>query len=286
MAVRMYRGLTERKVEVDTEKVLYVWPIYTGEVLNHVNMNMDICSDATSENSAKIVEFDMYGLSLPLALAGTYDQSSGTSDTLAWPNSEDGWDDRFKDLIFNYDDEGNDYYGGDEREAKTVTDSDLEGETSASDENYADNDLYRGPLGVMRHYSTEKFLSAKFVVDNDEVRFGENWSSKINVGRAGPGFFMLGVRRSDVSNLPDEMAITPQNATHSVAIQRLIGGDVHRNNVQLSRSADALSEKLRELLFGGDQYVEESEAFSNATLSFRMKWMAAYQTPYTEMVKA
>lgn len=308
MTVRMYRGLSGRTVGSGEQQVLQVWPIYTGESLSHIDINIDIKSSADDTGTVDtggqtdvraVAEYDMYCLSIPYALAVTYlwDASPTgtpgaaggatqiTTSSPNFPTSVAQWDARFRDLLFKHDTEGNEYFGGDP--SSPEQDSTTQAPDSQADDPGVETDIYRGPIGVVRHLGIETMIDGFILANANDARLGDSWSQKIMINRMGPAFVMLGVRRSELLvEATPKLAVNPSTTNDWAALNRLFGGDVHRNSVLLSRGGDALADKMRSLLFEGDQFVYTDTFFSDRDLHFRAKWMAAYSTPYSELARA
>lgn len=280
---------------VSRYRTLYVWPIYTTETLSKIKVAFDLVTQApagtaqTSETA--VTEYDLYCLSIPdsLMIRSLHGGAANSiSRGLDHPTTLADLDDRFERLLFEPFDEGTDYFGDDERKSISTEDSGDEGDAIGDG---TGNDRYRGPVGVVRHWSLEAFMRTRLMNSASDQRLGDDFSVDINIGRSGPGYVFLGARRRQFdygdadSGVPRPDWLPTDNASWS-SLARLMGGDIHRNQMAISRHGDALADRMRSLLFEGDPV---GMNFTNAKLQHmdilvRGKWSALYDSPYSEYV--
>ena len=313
MSMRIVRGLTARKVGAPSAKVLGAWPVFPGEELVSLQVQCQIFT-TVSNDIDDLFEADIYALAVPYTTWQTYlDDNDDLDDLGNHPTSLAGFDNRFEQLMFDVDADDSQYYGGPDPDktrspAGGATPEDpidpeagdsFESQLMSSDDPIA-TARFRGPIGIIRLSSHEMLLSPWGA---DGVGVGRHWAKiggqMLPHGIKGPMMVILGVRRNEVSGVAT--AASDYDAPNSVmdstisgrisALQRLWGGDLHRNNLMLKRSNSDVARQMLGILYGSDQLATDAGVFGpveagntsqtlGGIVNCGVKWAASYKTPY------
>lgn len=295
--MRIVRGLCGRAVGDKAAKVIGAWPIFPGERLLKLSVQLQAYS-RISNDLDDAFEADFYTFAVPYSVWQTYlDDNDDLDDLGNHPTDIAGFDNRFEQIVFNMDADNSMYYGGPDPEQSTPlapsNSETLEEELIESDDPMA-SVRFRGPLGIVRLGSAEMLLTPWGA---DGVGVGRHWArldGSISPNLPGPMIVLLGCRRNNTDSLDDSWNMTMKNTSGRIsALQRLWGGDLHRNNLLIKRGAGDVAEQMAGILFGSDTMVvgqgiwgsvQDDDSLSSGNggvINVAAKWAASYDTPYS-----
>lgn len=301
----MPRFITGRNTEPDKATCLAVIPVATGETLSQIYVTGHAVTRGTgfggivgssSSYQDQPGEINWYGIYVPWTIASTYNAATPQGAPDAVLDSADDWDRLFKLLMFEWESDGNEYYGGDADADKLpasgqqpskddgtgVAEDELSQRTEPVGPGAPGTDSSKGPVGISRFFSREVYM-LPFGSDGDgKTRFGDQLGElTLPVNRSGPGFALLGVVRYTIAaetNFNWEVATNNQARVYGRQI--FVGGDLTRMQRYIEKDTGDTGDWLRTMMFGGDSFIEADTIKELPAKSF-VKGVATIQTPYS-----
>lgn len=277
MAIRVVRHIGAREVESTEALPLVIIPYGAGERLR--NLRIDAYAASEAENTVgEAPEVNWAVIDVPWSVLLTHATLGGAGGTADLDTAAE-WDTMFRNLLLEYGTDGNEYYGGDPDQAggaDVVPEPGLSGE-SGDDEPAITRSI--GPSGVMRLFAREVLMRPLLAEGSGAVRWFDEFNVAIK-GRAlreSGGCVLAGVVRYET---PAETNFSAEwSADMSKGLRALIGGDMQRVQEYIQNDTGAVGDRLRTMLFGGDNYVEANTLKELAVKAYMKVWCAV-ETPY------
>lgn len=279
MAIRVVRHIAGRAVTSDDAKLLAAIPYGAGERLRHIRC--DAYAGARADTAAdQPGEINWIAIDVPWSIILTSETAAYQGGT-AGLNEASEWDQMFRNLVLEYGTDGNEYYGGD-YDAGQNDPIPAPGEepqsTGDSDEPLIQRS--KGPSGIVRLFAREVLTRPLLSEGNQAVRFFDEWNQAFE-GRAmreSGGCVLIGVVRYD----------TPVETNWGVeftsggakALGPLIGGDSSRVQEYIQNNTGEIGDRLRTMLFGGDNYIESATVKADDMKAYLKCW-ASIESPYS-----
>ena len=297
MAIRMFRFMTGRSINADAAGVGFVVPIYRGEVLRKLYVDCKAVSRGTgfggiagtpSSFPDQMNELNWHVLSIPWDIWVTNSGANQWSD-IDDPDTATEIDRVFKNLLFEWSADGNEYYGGDTEADKVevnrddlapdTTDSSASGtEATALATSVAERGSM-GPLGIVRILGREIWAD-NMVSDGDgKVRQGDQWTGETAVSIPGPTMIVGGVIRYEHA-AETNFGVEINTSSRKQARNMLIGGDLSRVQAHIEKDSGTVGDYIRTMLFGGDAYIE-ADTVKGEAMKHYWKGVATVDTPYS-----
>lgn len=305
MAMRTQRFISGRDTPADSARCMFVSPIWTGETLRSIYVDgyaMTRGAGAGAFGSGETSfpdqpsEINWHIIYVPWRIAITHAGTASTTagglhsaDALQEIDSVSEFDQVFRNLMFEFDASGSEYYGYGEAhlEPIRVAQARLAEADQAAQNSEAQNASVaeRGALedmGIVRLFGREVFMRP-FISDGDgKVRFGDDVNLSLDgMDLPGPAFVMGGVIRYEIdveTNFNVEV-----NDTHDrFARNLLVSGDANRVQSHILHDASGIGDKIRTQLFGGDYYIE-SNTVRESKAKVNVKGAVTVETPYRLM---
>ena len=245
-------------------KVLGVWEVFPGETLDKIVGSYYLQSRAPSSLN-DLYECDIYMLGLPYSLFQTYLDNDNDLDSMpTYPTTLGHLDARAAEILFDYELGGVDYYSqgqSDDPEPKAGVDADTDpvGENLVESDNPEALADFMGPIGVTRFGSAELLIPPWAAISPNTGHYRFASQLNMNFGVRGPYYVLMILRRSfqstDASQLDLGILATLSKGRIS-ALNRLRGGDVHRNQYGLIHGGEAWTNEVGSILFAPERIVE------------------------------
>lgn len=307
MALRMPRFMTGRNIPADDARCLLVLPIVTGETLRSLYFTGHAVSRGTgfggiTGNPASFpdqpAEINWHCLYVPHRIASTYVNTTFLENTIQRePVDANEWDRLFRTLLFEWEADGNEYYGGDadadtvpvqgrpvgteaNPDSITTSETDREGEPQAA--GTPGQSSSQGPLGIVRLFGREVFALPVASDGDGKARMGDYLGEQtIRAPVSGPGYLLMGVIRYETAAQTDFNWEGPFNTSggRGLARRMLIGGDLTRAQRFIETDAGDTGDWMRTVLFGGDSYIE-ADTIKGLDMKAYIKGVATVETPY------
>lgn len=284
MAIRVVRHLGARAVAGDDCTPLIVIPYGAGEALRHIRVDAEIITNADSEPHQP-GQVDWLGLAVPWAVIFTsksYLGSGGPSDL----DASGDWDVIWRNLVFEYGNSGDEYYGGENTAAGGSEDDPIQAakEMPKDDDHDQDDPIHNasglGPIGIERLFSREVLMRPLLSDGSGECHFYDEFNLSLNhtTNHQSGGVIMLGAIRwehEEETNFGLEM----QGGGNREVMQALIGGDLSRVQAMITDDTTVYGDAIRTMLFGGDNYIENNTLKGDNAIAYMKSWVS-FTTPY------
>lgn len=292
--IRMPRFMVARNVNADSAKVGLILPIYTHEVLQKLYIDVKCMTRGTglggvvgtpTSYSDQYNEINWHILYVPFSVWSTNMNAQRTG--YAPPRNEDDLDQLFRRLLFEWEANGNEYYGGDydgdpltfNREDDTEGGSATES-TDEPNDSVAERGSF-GPTGIVRLLGREVWMQ-NMVSDGDgKARQGDEFMVDLPMMLPGPGYILGGAVRYEHAT-QDNFNVTDISAAQVPAEAMLLGGDMMRVQAHIEKDSTVMGDWMRTILFGGDAYIDDDTVKGEAAKMY-WKGVATIQTPYRIM---
>lgn len=292
MPLRIQRGLAARAIGAPAFQVMGLWEIYPAETFKKLSGQFQAYSSASGDLS-KVLDLNMYMLFVPYSLWNTYlDDDSDLDNAPTYPSTLAGVDKRFEQLMLD-DLAGSKYYGGESAEgtkkigpggATTDTDS-VNEDITESDDPLGGGSVFRGPVGVVRLASAELLVPPWGADSAGNGRHSVSFPLVKNINISNPGVVVFGIVRHAIptaggnENLFNSLAVSSVSGRMS-ALNRLRGGDMHRNRVGIREGGTTWATQMAQMLFGSDNNLQAS-IWADFTMNCSFKFAATFETPYS-----
>ena len=284
MGVRVIRHLGARGINKDDSKLLAVLPFGATEDGRYMRLT-GYASSKTSEDSIRAFECNWYVIALPWSVVLTH-QSADFAGATTGLDSASEWDTLFRNTVFQFGTDGNEYYGGEGLQGNATEDvipAPGEAPTSSGDKDEPLLSPSFGPLMVRRLMSREVLMrpmATSLEASAGKVRFVDSFTNTfpIRTGYQAGGVIMVGMVRYDVdaeTNFNVEL-----DATTRSGLMPLIGGDISRVSAIIRADTSQVGDQLRTIMFGGDNYIESTTMHGGEVTAFCKLW-ASVATPYS-----
>lgn len=271
MAIRVVRHIAGRSVDEGEAIPLVIIPYGAGERLRHIRMDAYIATRANSY-ADQPSEINWVAIDVPWSVlfTGLQGGTGGTGDL----NTATEWDTMYRNLVLEYGVDGSEYYGGD---SDMGTPDPVEEPGTVNDEPAITRTI--GPSGIQRIFSREVLMRPLFSDGAEQVRYFDEFSTAVSpkVLREHGGAVLLGAVRYDV----DQQANFGIEFSSDMAkgMKALIGGDIQRVQAMIQQDTSGAGDRLRTVLFGGDNYVE-ADTLKNDPAKAYLKVWCSIETPY------
>lgn len=289
--------MSGRNVDADSAKLLAIQPVWTGETLRKLYADLKAMTRGTgfggvtgtaSSYPDQMNELNWHCLWVPWRIWVTF-HNTNRYDDIDSPDSADDMDRLWRNLLFEWESGGSEYYGGDADVDKIEYNKDDDEENTTSDGSTGAQDATAekasvaemgslGPLGVIRLFGREVWAS-NMVSDGDgKVRQGDELTVEVPVSIPGPGMVCLGMVRYEhaaETNFNVEINTSSRRQAHNM----LVGGDLSRVQGHIEKDSGTVGDWIRTVLFGGDMYAE-ADTVKGESLKAYAKGVVTVETPY------
>lgn len=296
MAMRIQRGLAARVITPPAYETLGLWEIYPAEELMKISGQVMAYSESGAD-LGDVLDVNFYMLYVPYSLWNTYLDDEDDLDNLpTYPDTLADIDNRFEQLMLD-DLSGSKYYGGESAEGTkkvgpggSTTDTDsLNKDVTQSDDPLGGGAVFRGPIGVVRLASAELLVPPWGADGAGSGRHSVSFPLSMNIGISNPGVVVFGVVRHAIpsaggnENLYNSLALAESAVAGRIsALNRLRGGDMHRNRVGVRQGGTTWAVQMQQMLFGSDNNCQAA-IWGVKPLRCSFKWAATYSTPYSTL---
>lgn len=290
MAIRMARFMTGRSCAADDTKVAAVLPIFTGERGKSLYMDFKAVSRGTgfggitgtpSSYPDQFNEINVHALWVPWHIMQTH-HGVNRADSPEEFDSADDWDKLFRNLLFEWQSNGNEYYGGDADADPLIYTQHDDAASSSADASEAESVAAMGsmgPLGIIRLFGREVWADNEVTDGDGKVRQSVQYEVSLPLAMPGPGFVIVGVVRYEhaaETNFNYEVT----NDARKRARNMLIGGDLMRVQAHIEKNTSSEGDWIRTVLFGGDAYIE-ADTVKGENMKLYAKGVFTVETPYS-----
>lgn len=305
MAIRTQRFISGRDAPADSARCMFVAPVWTGETLRKISVDGYAMTRGTGagrfgsgETSFpdQPSEINWHIIYVPWRIAvtrvGTDETTAGALNPAGAAQDADSvsdFDQIFRNLMFEFDASGSEYYGYGEAHLEPIkiaqdrlAESDQTRQSAEAREASAAERGALEQMGIVRLFGREVFMRPAISDDDGKVRFGDDINLSLEgIDLPGPAFIIGGVIRYEIggeTNFNVEI-----NDTHDrFARNILVGGDMTRVQSHILNDASGIGDKIRTQLFGGDYYIE-SNTIKGGNAKISVKGAVTVETPYQLM---
>jgi hypothetical protein len=272
MSIRVTRYLSGRSIDEGDSKPLIIIPYGAGERPRHLRLDGYVATRADSY-ADQPSEINWTVIDVPWAILLTHATSgyAGGTDDL---DTAAEWDTMYRNLLLEYGTDGNEFYGGD---PDASTPDVVEEAETVGDEPVITRSL--GPSGIVREFSREVLMRPLLSEGANAVRYFDEFNQAINLRamRESGGCILAGATRYNVdaqTNFTAEFV-----ANQRAFMGPMIGGDVSRVQALIEQNTSAVGDRLRTMLFGGDNYIEADTVKNDDAKAYLKAW-CSIETPY------
>ena len=271
---RIARHLGARSVPADDHRVLAAFPVFSNESVTGIRGTVTAMTTARSF-ADQPSEVNWYGVYVPWPVFMTYLKDSDGDAQKPWPDSAAKLDRRIRDLLFEAGEDGNEYYGGDGIQGANDDLTHAISESSSGEAELAGG--FMGPTGVHRWFSRETFLRPWGADGDNQTRFWDDFEFSVPLS-GGPGLYTFSCLRYEHA-AETNFNIEGSGGSELSALNLLTGGDLSRINYRLKYDTSGLSDHMRTMLFGGDNFIE-ADTLKGESVKCYIKAALTVQTPY------